>query len=507
MTRQRPLWLLLFVVLCISGAASAQESDDSLNEYLQNYDVLLLYPEAIWSDFVLLRPVTDFASASMTVTQQSGFNQTVTLSLSDIAEVTEPYTDFEYVWPIPLENPPRLYELTTVRWDFTRTDGTIDSLAVSLRFEDNRAAWLTDATENVRLASPDRLNPATIRNEVEQLYALMQTRSRQSGQIGLALYDSGLPSDPCERDASGAPIVRAQGIVRSVTLPCDAARSQALHAASGYTLVQVDYLTYNAALEAVSRALVDRLYAPLWGESDVPAWFRYGLGVFYAPTDKSVYLDEVQRAARTGGLLLEYAQPPADPIKRATWQAQSYGLVLYMAEQIGVDGLFDLAASLGTSTLESGYRAAADAPLAGVFPAWRDWIFSQAARTAYTFNPYLDVTPTPTATLSPTPFPSTPTRTFTPTFTPSVTPTVTGVLSPTPRPTDTPSATPTPTFTPRAAGSFTFNPNTSAPQSAAPDVTVPLLIGAGVVLLIALVLGLRLVRRGRKKPEQKEDTE
>ncbi len=308
-------------------------------------------------------------------------------------------------------------------------------------------------------------------------------------------------------DASGAPIVQAQGVVRSVTLPCDAAKSQTLHAASGYTIVQVDYLTYNAALEAVSRALLDRLYAPLWGEATVPDWFRYGLGVFYAPTDKSVYLDEVQRAARTGGLLLDYAQPPADPIKRAIWQAQSYGLVLYMAEQIGVDGLFDLAASLGTRTLESAYRAAADAPLAGVFPAWRDWIFSQAARTAYTFNPYLDVTPTPTATLSPTPFPSTPTRTFTPTFTPSITPTVTGVLSPTARPSDTPSATLTPTFTPRAAGNFTLNPNTAAPQSAAPDMTVPLLIGAGIVLVIALALGARLVRRGRKKPEQKEDTE
>lgn len=334
----------------------------------------------------------------------------------------------------------------------------------------------------------------------------MQARSGQSGQIGLALYDSGLPADPCARDASGAPVVQAEGVVRSVTLPCDADKTQTLHAASGYAIVQIDYLTYSSALEAVSRALVERLYAPLWGESGVPAWFRYGLGVFYAPTDKSVYLDEAQRAVRTGGLVLDYAQPPVDSLKRATWQAQSYGMVLYMAEQIGVDDLFDLAASLGTRSLESAYQSAADAPLAGVFPAWRDWIFSQAARTAYTFNPYLDVTATPTATLSQTPFPSTATPTFTPTFTASITPTVTGVLSPTARPTDTPAATLTPTFTPRAAGNFTLTPSTPAP-SAAPDVTVPLWIGAGVVALIALALGARLIQRGRKKPQQKEDVE
>ncbi len=505
LSQARSVLMLLLMLLLSVPTASAQEDDDDLSAYLQNYDVLLLYPEAIWSDFVLLRPASDFSGAIMTLTQQTGFSQTVTVDIAAIAEVTAPYTDFEHVWPIPLDNPPRLYELMTVRWDFIRTDGTIDSLAVSLRFEDTRALWLTDSTENVRLASPDRLNPSSIRADVERMYSLMQARSGQSGQIGLALYDSGLPADPCARDASGAPVVQAQGIVRSVTLPCDADKARTLHAASGYAIVQVDYLTYSSALEAVSRALVDRLYAPLWGEADVPAWFRYGLGVFYAPTDKSAYLDEARRATRTGGLVLTYDQVPTDPLKRATWQAQSYGMVLYMAEQIGVDGLFELAASLGTRSLEAAYQRAANAPLAGVFPAWRDWIFSQAARTAYTFTPYLDVTPTPTATLSPTPFPSTLTPTPTPTLTASVTPTVTGVLSPTPRPSDIPSATPTPTFTPRAVGSFTLTPETPAPQPAAPDVTVPLLIGAGGVALIAFVLGVRLVRRGRKKPEQKDD--
>lgn len=498
--------LMLGAALLILGTAgrSTAQSGDTINDYLQNFDVLLLYPEAIWSDFVLLRPASDFERAVMIIEQpESGFSQRVELNLSEIAEVTDPYTDFSYVWNIPIENPPRLYTNMMVRWEFVLREGRTDDLTTLIPFEDSRANWQVDVDGSVRLALPSELNPATLRPDVERIYDLMRGHTGQTVQVGLALFDAAMPINPCDTDNDGQSVVRTQGLVREVTLACDPAKTLALHTASGYTPLQTQFITYNGALEAVSGALVERLYGARL--SAAPEWFRYGLGLFYAPTDKLNYLEEAQRAARVGGLVSLDAPPPDDPIKRAIWQAQSYGMVLYMAEQIGVDALFELAASLDTRSLADAYRASADQPLSAVRPAWRDWIYSAQARTAYTYNPYLETTPTPTATLSATPFPPTNTRTPTITATPTITPTVTGVLSPTPRPSNTPGPTATPTFTPRPAGSFSIPSGGGSAESAPTDNQLTV-IGIGIGALIALaavtaaLLGIR--RRSRRKDDQ-----
>jgi hypothetical protein len=182
------------------------------------------------------------------------------------------------------------------------------------------------------------------------------------------------------------------------------------------------------------------------------------------------------------------------------WRAQSYGMVLYIASQIGVPELFDLAGDLGAAeTFEAAYQSAVGRPLTTLLVELERWIFTDNAATAFIYTPYLASTPTPTSTSSHTPFPATSTPLPTETLPPTATVTVTGVLSSTPLPTRTltPTELPsTPSVTPRPAGSL--NTATPAPvvQSSAPMNDTARTAGIGAVILLVVVsIGLLLMRR------------
>ena len=145
------------------------------------------------------------------------------------------------------------------------------------------------------------------------------------------------------------------------------------------------------------------------------------------------------------------AQAVDDPL----WQAQSDAMLLYIADQIGLDALYQLARA--AEPFDTAYASAVGQPLDALLPNLSRWIFTEPAVGAFSVSPYQQETPTPTHTATATQT-LTPTVTHTPTVT--LTPSVTGTLSPTPsatpRPTNTP-IPPPPSVTPRPAGSL-FTP-------------------------------------------------
>jgi len=179
------------------------------------------------------------------------------------------------------------------------------------------------------------------------------------------------------------------------------------------------------------------------------------------------------------------------------WRSESYGLVVYIASQIGVDGLFKLAYNLGTATsFEAAYQTVSGKPIDTLLGSFGRWIFTDAASGAFTFTIYQPATPSPTPARTATST-QTPTPADTATFTPS--PTVTGVLSLTPLPSRTPTFTPSPapaTNTPRPAGSLnTLTPtpvrNLAAPNATNTDLSIGiiiLVIGAIIVVVAAIIL-------------------
>jgi hypothetical protein len=312
----------------------------------------------------------------------------------------------------------------------------------------------------------------------------------------LVFYDRALPANPCQGSAD-APF--ASGTTLVVQLPCDSeAPANTIYAPNGYTLVELPSISEGSVRDYVIAQLFDQWHAALWDGVEVPAWFREGLRTFYRFGGKPTEYQTVLNAARTGGLLRTLDIIPAGDAGRTLWAAQSYGLVLYMAEQVGVDGLFAVARALGEGqSLAEAYAMAGGDALAGLSTAWANWLFTPMAASAYGYSPYLPTTPTPTQppTLTPTI-----TRTFTPSRTPTITPSITGIVSPTPGPSRTPTPTLTPSLTLRAPGSLPIPTQTTTPDptaAASAEGDGRLLIGIGLIALGVVVALGAFVLRGR----------
>jgi hypothetical protein len=181
---------------------------------------------------------------------------------------------------------------------------------------------------------------------------------------------------------------------------------------------------------------------------------------------------------------------PSDPRQQAIWQAQSYGMVLYIAQQIGVEATFALARA---EDFAAAYSQATGETLTALIAAWEAWVFTDEAVRVYSYSIYAPTTPTPTATFTPTL-----TRTPRP---PTETPTLTPDYSPTPRPSRTP-IPPTRTITPLPAQSFLLRPTaapTPVPASVAnspiPGLTLPQVVAGSVVLIAGILLVALIARR------------
>ncbi|MBC8100342.1 MAG: hypothetical protein H7Y11_12935, partial [Armatimonadetes bacterium] len=369
------------------------------------------------------------------------------------------------LWTVDPANPPRLFENLTFAWVFELESGSSDQYSSTVLYADPRTAWQTDfdTAQLVQLAIPGgRFTPSTLAEPIERVRALIRANTDaaanvETNTLRIVSFDAILPADPCRADGTLLAPQSGQAV------PCDASAIAEVYVANDYQLIQTDAGGYNQVQDAVAGQLFDALYSALWADDEIPDWFRYGLRRFYAPGVNGAELDTARRYLRTNRAISDLTITP-DVALLPMWQAQSYSTVLYMAEQLGVPGLFALARDLATGdSLPTLYESATGQSLASITPAWSNWVFTQAAQNAHQYTPYLPPTRTPTLTLTRTP---TITRTPSPTLTLTLTPSVTGVLSSTPS--DTPTITPTFTLsvTPRPAGSL----NTPTP---APVMIVP----------------------------------
>ncbi len=503
------LLLLMLAVLLMPLPARAQDAAVTPPpDYLQTRRTFILFPEGIFSYYVLSRPGEDFAAFELRVTQPGWAGDETLFAPDQIVRTSDPFTDVFFTWSIPQQNPPRLFEDLTITWRFIDNSGSIGSYSVTLPFSDTRTDWTVESVGPLTLAVPEgRLSPALVSARLTEMVDLLRREAGAFLVPNIAVYDSLIPADPCTRDAQGRSVITASDGV-DASLFCSARNLERLYASAGYSVVQLANITPDSLTRAAAELFVESAYGARWAAADVPDWFQVGLAAFVAPTDKRARLDQARSAARVGGLFNDMQPvPDVESAAYSLWSAQSYGLVLFIAEQVGVDGLFALARDLSAEQdLAAAYRARSGGEsLAALIPAWQSWLFSVQAETAYQYNPYLATTPTPTATLSATPFPATPTPTPTVTLTPSVTPTVTGVLSPTPRPPGTPTLTLTPSITPRPPTAFV--PPTAPPTPIESVGPLLLILGLGVVLGGAVIVLFGLILPRRRKTDSPNATD
>ncbi len=454
----------------------------------------IIFPAAIRFTLNLTIPASEIASATLTLTPDGRDPLVIPVDLaSAVLNPDAPAADLAYLWLIPVDDPPPLFGQIDYSWSLTSNDGSIGTLSDSFVFADPRADWVrtVDPTRRFSLTAPRSLAlaPASLR----QVYDLLRQNTGSSRTYNLLVGDT---SFDCRQRDDGTRF--AQGAQSGVSVDCADGIEAAVFA--GY-----DRLIVPAGANGetfVIATLVEAAYAPLWQGKSVPAWFAAGLDQFYDPVDKNALLLPVQQAARQRTL---YAQTALESLHTdALWQAQSYALVLYIVDQIGVSGLVDLA-RVDASDFPAAYEQAVGQPISALFPAISQWIFTRAAESAFGITPYQPPTAVPTATrtLPPTRFP---TVTLTPSLTPTITPTPTrtprGIRTYVAPPSVTPSATLTPppaTLTPRPPGSLpTPTPIPSALQVAVAQPGVQAGLLTFLVLLLALLVFL-FIRLGNRR--------
>ncbi len=494
----RIIAILLAVCAFAQPMLAQEETEEAFSEgFIFKWDSEVIFPMGIRFTASFLRPVAEISSINLTIQLEGEAAITETVPLDEPVSEGDNFTDIAFIWEIPPDRLPRLFRDINFEWEAVDNNGDRTIARDSLVFSDQRVEWeqSEDAAGFIDLTvRADGASPAQIRQSVLLAYNLISAKVGRVQPLNILLYEADLPASGCTRDANNDLI--ATGPISATTLLCDPLRAASIFQRSGFDWVQV---TRSGATGNTAGALIglftQRFYESAWLDKDVPDWFKIGLAQFYAPSSKSMLLNSVRSAARND-TSYSFDEMAVEKAGDALWQAQSYAMVVYIADRIGVDSLFQLANIRDAESFSEAYQTSVGQVASALLPNLSRWIFTSGAESAFTYTPYQPATSTPTLTATSTP---TTTATATLTETPTLTPSVTGVLSATPTLTRTPSRTPTPlppSVTPRPANSL-FTPTPIPPPSVLDDpvtqqgVLAILLIALAAVGLVYLIMRRR----------------
>lgn len=178
--------------------------------------------------------------------------------------------------------------------------------------------------------------------------------------------------------------------------PCSVKDYENIYAAAGISLLQRPTIGFTEFKDALTDRMVRDFYGSLWGGADVPAWFETGLARLYRTHAGYNELQIARAAGRTDTLLTfeDLASPlPTNSLERdlALWDAESYLLVLYLADQIRKDVPFQLAAEIAGSEggFDDAWQKFTNTDLTGLWNAWNSWLFSDKSDQAVLWTPYM----------------------------------------------------------------------------------------------------------------------
>lgn len=492
-----------------------EEPEPPSHIYGQTVDVL--FPAAVHFDVYLDVPLAEVQTVRLTLRQPTGADRLIPLDPPEAYAIDhgEGYTILRYVWSLPDEPALTPFEPLTHVWRVETADGQLSTREDEFVYADLRyEPWYTAGMSPLVLHwHRPQLAGDRLQGELFATYDLLARRAGVRPTFRFAIYEA---SDRLCDTVTDEETGEALSVVEAgdgTRYPCSPEEYTALYARSGVTFVQRRTPGFTDLKDQLIAEMVRGTYAQLWGDADVPAWFQSGLGGLVRQHGGFPAL-ELVRAVAADGMLLDPADLAAfDPEEasapeRAIWEAASFLLVLYLADEYGAEAPFDLARAVGPDGI--GFDAAlADltgGDLAALWGLWRAWLDTPGAAQAANWTPYQPTTPTPTVTPTPTPVTPTPVPTVTPTPTSTATPTPLGVPPATvAAPERTPIRLERPTNTPLPPGSL---PTVTTVAEAVPagedgdaeaSLPDPLLLGgiavAASVGLLILVAGVITSRR------------
>ena len=455
----------------------------------------VLFPEAIRFTVTLSRRASELETIRLIVETEAQAAQTFDLNADDITEVAEPEAHLAYMWQLPEDAVPPLFSLVAYRWEIEASDGEVALAEGTVSFADPRVIWdYYREIEGTFVIALTRGLPEGLVRELVNVYDLLSTHTGHETALAFMVYDENqTPGCEVRSEQGQREEVVAVSPVSGIGVFCSRDFAERVYEEGGY--VPFQRVAGQDIVTTMVEYMVRAFYEPLWDERQVPNWFRVGLGLMYAPTLKTEFLPISQALARSNRLFpleVMVGEPPTDDESLQAWRAQSYGMVLYIAEQAGMDSVFSLANAIGAGQpFVDALEQIMGQPMESLIAAWQGWIFSDAATAAYGITPYQPATPIPSPT-------SSKTSTRVPSLTPTPAPSSTGVLSPTSYPTVTPTRTPTPdppTVTPRPPVRTPTPVSQGIALSFTPTTQIVVIALLSIMIGILVVVYIRLGRR------------
>lgn len=505
---------MCFVVLAllapVAGRAALAQEDDDLG-VIYGFQAEALFPAVIRFYVAVSVPVERIAEVSLTLRAESGWERTIPVEpAANLLSGTDRASELAYPWSLAGEDAPPLFEPVVYAWRVVTADGQTSTAEDEFLVVDAaRGEWRSAGEAPLVLHwHNEDLGGGLIQGEMLATVDLLRRHTGQSPQAAYAIYD---PGDPlCQEMAdpeTGDPIQVVVSRRDAVAFPCSREAFEGVYSRAGIAFVQRPSYGYTDLRDLLIRRMVSGTYRSLWSDAVVPDWFMTGLALLYQQRPGSAALSLARSAARTEALapLAELQASPTEDApyrQRALWEAESYLLVLYLADRFGAEAPFELAGAIGPQDFAAALRAQTTLDEVGLWNAFNRWLFLEAADRAVLWTPYLSTTPTPTATATHTLPPPTATATLTPTITPTATSTY---LAEQDRTAVVMTLPPTPdhraTNTPLPPGSL---PTATRPAPAAQPVSedregIDPAVAGGIAAAVVAALGLALLAWGRRR--------
>jgi hypothetical protein len=470
-------------------------------QYIVAFETDLYFPMAVRFYFDAILPLeTEITEATLTLQSDSlgTMSRNVPIEEADVLTQDGVLVALSYFWIFEdADETPLMFEEVRYTWSLTLSNNETDVAQGGFVFSDHRANWETIERGGVPLALTvprPGLDAEQLIERLRPIYTFLAGEAESiEDSLAVVLYTDAVTVE-CPMVDGTISVVNVD--FPAQTVPCVPGRALELYERSGYLVFDLPSDGLRTAQQTLTPLLVQRAYAPLWEDADIPEWFQFGVVTLYRDQNDKGRLTFPARTASRNGQLFSLDDlrdvPASESPLRAIWEGQSYGLVVYMAEVYGLETVFELARSVNDEQSFSDlFNDLTGNTLVDLLAEWELWLFTDDAPNVYGVNLYLAATATPTLTPSITPV--TPTRTPFPTFTPSDTPTTTATPLP---PTETPTVTPRPArdvFTPTPTRTPT--PETTVQLPVDPQLAQFALLGVAVLAVVLLVGGLYIGRR------------
>ena len=384
--------VLMVVLVAPAATPTTAQDDDAERGRITNVRAISVLPAGIRFWILLDAPHEEIANIDIVMTQDDMPVVETSLSLDDsILFGYEDAIEYEFFLDLSVYTDVQPFEQLVYRIDAVSTSGLESTMdGVTAVEHQGIGDWQTSRAASgftLYWANPT-LNGRQLTSEFFPIYQLLAPYFETFTPIKVALY---APFEPFCRI-----VENEDGDEESVVIserrnfPCSIELTEAMYAERGIRMVQLPQIGYQYVLDELVQIIVAQQFNELWGDAEIPAWFREGLGRFFVPLGQPEALRLAQRASQTGRLLRlsQLNREPDENIDAELWAAEAYLFTLYIADQYGANAPLELAALIDEETsFNAAFRQIADTDIETAFAAWVIWIDTSRAAQAAEWKP------------------------------------------------------------------------------------------------------------------------